>query len=148
MNKVIFLDVDGVLNNGVWAVEMFRQGIRVYSEDRLYEPSLEQLKRIVDTAGAVIVVSSAWRQIPSAYLHLKEWLERYGMEIYDKTPYVGMERGDDITAWFNRNPGDWKYVILDDEDDMGVHIPHLVQASFDAGLTMKEVDRCIQLLND
>ena len=148
MNKVIFLDVDGVLNNGVWAVEMFRQGIRVYSEDRLYEPSLEQLKRIVDTAGAVIVVSSAWRQIPSAYLHLKEWLERYGMEIYDKTPYVGMERGDDITAWFNRNPGDWKYVILDDEDDMGVHIPHLVQTSFDAGLTMKEVDRCIQLLND
>ena len=79
MNKVIFLDVDGVLNNGVWAVEMFRQGIRVYSEDRLYEPSLEQLKRIIDNTGAVIVVSSVWRQIPTAYLHLKEWLERYGI---------------------------------------------------------------------
>lgn len=67
MNKVIFLDVDGVLNNGTWAIEMFDKGIRVYHDDLLYEPSLEQLRRIVDTTGAVIVVSSSWRQIPIAY---------------------------------------------------------------------------------
>ena len=72
VNKVIFLDVDGVLNNGTWAIEMFDKGIRVYHDDLLYEPSLEQLKRIVDTTGAFIVVSSSWRQIPIAYLHLKE----------------------------------------------------------------------------
>ena len=148
VNKVIFLDVDGVLNNGTWAIEMFDKGIRVYHDDLLYEPSLEQLKRIVDSTGAVIVVSSSWRQIPIAYLHLEEWLKKFGMEIYDKTPYVGGERGDDITAWFNRHPGDWKYVILDDDDDMGIHMPHLVRTSFDEGLTMKEADRCIQLLND
>lgn len=127
MNKVIFLDVDGVLNNGTWAIEMFDKGIRVYHDDLLYEPSLEQLRRIVDTTGAVIVVSSSWRQIPIAYLHLKERVEKYGMKIYDKTPYVGGERGDDITAWFNRHPGDWKYVILDDDDDMGVHMPHFMR---------------------
>ena len=63
MIKVIFLDVDGVLNNGTWAIEMFDKGIRVYHDDLLYEPSLEQLKRIVDSTGAVIVVSSSWRQI-------------------------------------------------------------------------------------
>ena len=146
MNKVIFLDVDGVLNNGAWAIEMFDKGIRVYHDDLLYEPSLEQLRRIVDATGAVIVVSSSWRQIPIAYLHLKEWLEKFGMEINDKTPYVGGERGDDITAWFNRHPGDWKYVILDDDDDMGIHMPHLVRTSFDEGLTMKEADRCIEML--
>ena len=129
VNKVIFLDVDGVLNNGTRAIEMFDKGIRVYHDDLLYEPSLKQLKRIVDTTGAFIV-------------------EKYGMEIYDKTPYVGGERGDDITAWFNRHPGDWKYVILDDDDDMGVHMPHLVRTSFDEGLTMKEANCCIELLND
>lgn len=48
MNKVIFLDVDGVLNNSTWAIEMFDKGIRVYHDDLLYEPSLEQLRRIVD----------------------------------------------------------------------------------------------------
>jgi len=25
MNKVVFLDVDGVLNNGTWAIEMFEK---------------------------------------------------------------------------------------------------------------------------
>ena len=48
MNKVFFLDVDGVLNNGKWAEEMYRKGIRVYRDDLLYVASLEQLKRIVD----------------------------------------------------------------------------------------------------
>ena len=48
MNKVIFLDVDGVLNNSTWTIEMFDKGIRVYHDDLLYEPSLEQLRRIVD----------------------------------------------------------------------------------------------------
>lgn len=36
MNKVIFLDVDGVLNNGTWAIDMFDKGIRVYHDDLLY----------------------------------------------------------------------------------------------------------------
>lgn len=45
MNKVLFLDVDGVLNNGEWAFNMHRQGVHVYSDDLLYEPSLEQLRR-------------------------------------------------------------------------------------------------------
>ena len=38
MNKVIFLDVDGVLNNGKWAEEMYCKGVRVYHDDLLYEP--------------------------------------------------------------------------------------------------------------
>ena len=31
MNKVIFLDMGGVLNNGTWAIEMFDQGIRCHA---------------------------------------------------------------------------------------------------------------------
>ena len=54
VNKVIFLDVDGVLNNGTWAIEMFDKGIRVYHDDLLYEPSLEQLRRIVDRQPLII----------------------------------------------------------------------------------------------
>ena len=71
-DRIIFLDVDGVLNNGAWAMEMFDKGVRVYHDDLLYEPSLAQLRRIVDETGAVIVVSSSWRQISVAYQHLKE----------------------------------------------------------------------------
>ena len=146
MNKVLFLDVDGVLNNGGWAFTMHQQGVRVYRDDLLYEPSLEQLRRVVQATGALIVVSSAWRQIPTCYLHLQEWLAKYDMEVYDKTPYVGGDRGDDISAWFNRHPGNWQYAILDDDDDMGDHIDHLVRTDFDLGLTEREADRCIELL--
>ena len=145
-NKIIFLDVDGVLNNGTWAEEMYEQGVRVYHDDILHEPSLAQLRRIVDETGAVIVVSSSWRQIAVAYQHLKEWLAKIGLEVYDKTPYVGRLRGDDITAWFNRNPGIYQYVILDDDDDMDGHMEHLVQTDFDSGLTEEKADECIRIL--
>lgn len=145
-NRIIFLDVDGVLNNGTWAEEMYEQSVRVYHDDLLYEPSLVQLRRIVDETGAVIVISSSWRQVPTAYGHLKEWLEKYGMEIHDKTPYVGGERGDDITGWFNRHPGEYKYVILDDDDDMGRHMEHLVRTDFGTGLTEQKADECIRRL--
>jgi len=146
MERIIFLDVDGVLNNGSWAMEMYDKGIRTYRDDILYEPALERLKRIVDATDAQIVVSSSWRQIPTAYKHLQEWLEMYGMKVADITPYVGGCRGDDITAWFNRNPGEWSYVILDDEDDMDGHMDHLVQTDFDVGLIDEDCERAISLL--
>ena len=146
MERIIFLDVDGVLNNGSWAMEMYDKGIRTYRDDILYEPALERLKRIVDATNAHIVVSSSWRQIPTAYGHLKDWLEKFGMTIWDKTPYVGGCRGDDITAWFNRNLGEWTYVILDDDDDMDGHMDHLVQTDFDVGLIDGDCERAISLL--
>ena len=34
MNKVVFLDVDGMLNNGNWAMEMFDKGICVYHDGK------------------------------------------------------------------------------------------------------------------
>lgn len=72
--------------------------------------------------------------------------QRDAMEAYDKTPYVGGVRGDDITAWFNRHPGDCSYVILDDDDDMDGHMDHLVRTDFDSGLTEEKADECIRRL--
>ena len=146
MNRIIFLDVDGVLNNGTWAIEMFDKGVRVYHDDILYEPSLERLKGLVEATGAKIVVSSSWRQVPSAYANLTACLERFGLEIYDKTPYVGGCRGDDITAWFKRNPGEYSYAILDDDDDMDGHMDHLVRTDFDVGLTDEDCERAKDIL--
>ena len=145
---VIFLDVDGVLNNGTWAMEMYSQGVHVYRNDILYEPALERLKKLVETTGAKIVVSSAWRQIPTAYGHLLEWLSKFGLAVFDKTPYVGGCRGDDITAWFNRNPGEYSYVILDDDDDMDGHMDRLIRTDFDQGLTDDDVEKALRKLTE
>lgn len=149
MDKIIFLDVDGVLNSRSFAKRMRdTEGVSVFREDILDGRCLLLLKDIVDRTGAKIVVSSAWRRIPTSYRHLRDWLQQYGMDAYDKTPYVGGERGNDITAWFNRHPGDYRYVILDDDSDMAGHMDHLVQTSFyDRGLTRPLADKCIALLN-
>lgn len=54
--KVIFLDVDGVLNNQHFLMQHQAQASSLY--DALDPACLEQLKRIVEATGAHIVVSS------------------------------------------------------------------------------------------
>lgn len=146
MNKFLFLDVDGVLNNGSWAMEMYERGVRVFRDGLLFEPSLVQLRRIVDETGVTIVVSSSWRLDPEACERLREWLAKYGMVIHDQTPCVGVERGEDITAWFKKHPGRYRYIILDDDDDMSRHMKHLIRTEFNMGLTAEKVDECIRRL--
>ena len=148
MCRIIFLDVDGVLNNLDWAKRMKEEeDVSVFRENILEKRALLLLKRLVESADARIVVSSAWRKIPSAYKDLLSQLDQYGMKVFDKTPYVGGDRGNDITAWFKRHPGKYSYAILDDDSDMTVHMDHLVQTSFyHRGLTGEHVDRCIELL--
>ena len=69
MNKVIFLDVDGVLNNETWAIEMFEKGIRVYHDDLLYEPSYYIRVVFIDLSPEVCyTVGDAvdWCHVPTA----------------------------------------------------------------------------------
>lgn len=144
--RFIFLDVDGVLNNGAWAIRMHEHGVRVFRDGLLYEPSLLQLRRIVDETGAAIVVSSSWRLEPGSYDRLRTWLAKYGMAVADSVPDVGGTRADDITAWFRRHPGRYSYAILDDDADMGIHRDHLVKTRFEDGLTAERADACIRML--
>lgn len=147
--RVLFLDVDGVLNNDDWAWEMYKKyKVEVYRNNILYQPHLEQLRRIINETDAKIVVSSSWRKIPSAYADLKRWLQMYGMEVFDETPYVGGIRGDDIEAWFKRNKDKdiEAYAILDDDTDMGEHYSHLINTFYMEGLTPEMADECIKML--
>lgn len=148
-SRVLFLDVDGVLNNETWAQEVYaKEGVRVYREDRLEERALLLLKEIIDRTGAVIVVSSAWRRFPDAYEHLAEWLEKYGMSIYDKTPILDTYRGQEIRSWLTQHLEVTHYAILDDLDDMGHLMPHFVHTNYMFGLREKNVERCVKLLTE
>lgn len=151
MTKLIFLDVDGVLNNEVWAAEMWDDyNIKVYNHNILYQPSLVQLRRIINATGATIVLSSSWRRFPVARKDLVHWLEMYDMTIDSDTPILGYRaccRGDAISAWFEQHPGTYRYIILDDENDMGEHMSHLFQTNYLYGLTEKDANMCIDYLN-
>lgn len=144
--KIIFLDVDGVLNNARWAQKMYNEGVHVYADDLLYDPAIKQLKRLIDATDAKVILSSSWRNYPDAMKHLATQLAAYDIFIYGVTPNVGPQRGDDISEWLANHPVD-NYVILDDDSDMTVHMDHLVQTSYETGLQYTHVDQAIALLN-
>ena len=71
----------------------------------------------------------------------------------DKTQfayYIDKTRGIEIQHWLAkhaiRRSVPTRFVILDDEDDMGIALPHLIQTNGDRGLTMADAERAIQML--
>lgn len=120
--KIIFLDIDGVLN-------VIPQGRDKYGSC-FHKHFEENLKWIVKETNAKIVISSTWRF--SGIEIMKEmWKERdLPGDIIDITPFTSVvtdydasfseraERGNEIRDWLNKNGDVEKYVILDDDNDM------------------------------
>ena len=90
--KVIFLDIDGVMNseNRVRELKALEDAgmldkKALYNWDMPYEGTLLPLKKIVDETGAKIVLSSCWRRNPDKIERLNECFKPYGFQIYDST---------------------------------------------------------------
>ena len=139
--KIIFLDVDGVLNNNKTNTRNPLGFIGV--DDTL----CQRLREIVVATGAKIVLSSAWRQYPESLPYLWEHcgptVECVGQTDY----YPNKYRGDEIAAWLAEHPEVDKFVILDDRTDMGDLKQYLVQTYEDTGMTEKEKELAIKMLN-
>jgi len=143
MEKVLFLDVDGVLN----AV-----GTKNKSPHGTYGVDPERAKildRIVDQTGCYIVLSSTWRKYPDLVAYLFGTLSPATRSmIVSKTPvFSNGERGDEIREWLDSNPGVKTFAILDDDADMGSVLPFLVQTHPFEALTDEIADRVIKMLN-
>lgn len=154
MTKVIFLDVDGVLNCQTTKASV---GPWIGIDSK----KVKLLKQIVDETGARIVLSSSWKSgwfkgdkaaqdREARYLDNK--LRREGLHITDKTFDKGLDRGVGITNYVEDHSVD-RFVILDDEEfdyeECGI-IDKLVQTTFyadDGGLGEGQVARAIELLN-
>lgn len=151
MKPVIFLDIDGVLIT----LKSFGQGKKSGRSAQPMSECVEQLNRIVRETGAGIVLSSTWRydNDPVELLHRF----RVEAECLGATPelirqtrgsslVVVPQRGDEIRQWLTINEGVERFVILDDDDDMGKLKPFLVQTTFADGLTAETADDAISLL--
>lgn len=139
--KVIFLDIDGVLNND-FTKEKFRNftGIDV----RLASLLRSWLIRHPDVS---VVLSSTWRLEEE----FRDEVKRNGVKFKEVTPDLraqGLKRGFEIEAWLNINPST-QYVILDDygPDQFLAHQrPFLVQTSPIHGLRNKNLGRIENLM--
>lgn len=160
MRKIIFLDIDGVLNS----MDYFEQTKDCKGYTEINHEKVKLLKEIVDRTGAQIVLSSTWRDLAQRenepehpmYTYLTDTLKEYGMEIIDHTPYIGQDRPKEIKAWMdNQQDKDIRFVSLDDDfpkhkyDEAGIG-GCLVRTSFyekDGGLRQEHVEKAVEILN-
>ena len=140
--RVVFLDIDGVLNSSDYLYSMRRKPGGMHKIDPL---AVERLNRITDATGSVIVVSSTWRIM--GLRSIRALLREHGVtaKIVGVTPEDSRIRGLQIAQWINTHNVD-AYVILDDDADMGRLMGRLVQTDFDFGLTDEHVTKAIAML--
>ncbi len=157
--KIVFLDIDGVLNNDpdLWALrERQLNGLKREDRDDIFAKHVQLLNDLIDRSGAKVVLSSTWRMI-FTLADMRGMLNHHGFkgDLIDKTPHHAegpkgrCERGDEIAWWLNfydRETVD-SFVILDDNSDMGDLHSNFVQTDAMLGLTQEDVERALAILN-
>jgi len=138
--KVIFLDVDGVLNSHAL--------IYHYGFDYIDEGLLELLATVVNKTGSEVVLSSTWRLEERNRNLVKASLSRFGMKLFDWTKSIaGGYRCDEISEWLNRHPKVKKYAILDDDPDAGCGAgKNFFMTDPDVGMTNEIANKIIKHL--
>lgn len=154
--KVIFLDIDGVLNFDDTEARLPDGCLGIA------EAPLKKLKKIVHETGARIVLSSSWRKfwaindeifdgidkLNNEYLVKK--LGRHGLHIMDKIGgQSSSTRYQDIKDYLACRSNISHYVVLDDEVFEGYMLiqDHLVITNHFMGLTDDDVELAIRILN-
>jgi len=160
--KVLFLDVDGVLNSYtlIHKVHTDKHAMdkELWREEHVDKLAVRRLNKILELTGASVVVSSTWRKIHSLH-ELRVILQRRGFKyperVIDVTPELWRDdagnrlyRGHEIQAWLDGFPKDvTSFVILDDDADMVHLMPMLVKTSMETGLLDEHVDAAVAILN-
>lgn len=164
-----FLDIDGVLNSGVWfnKVAAGRAGKSVrlkqaeFRTDRFF-PMLPHYRldpEAIKCANVLIkeipnsewVVSSSWRHgTPDMFHDLVLYLEKCGLEgqIIGRTgTTVSASRGNQIQMYLDDNGLKAEScLILDDDSDMLHLSPRHIKTNYTFGLTPDDVKRALQLV--
>lgn len=162
--RVIFLDIDGVLNNIArchWLHENFQRGSGFGSWGELadgnitvetvgWDPvNVEALRFLLDETGAGIVITSTWR-IMCDLDAIRSFFIPFNLtpNVIGETPRIretGSIRGDEVAAWLEDRPEVERFVCLDDDGDFHPN-QNLVQTTIDVGLTIEDARRAIEIL--
>ena len=153
--KVIFLDIDGVLNNENHIINL----VSALGEKQYYKllegiegtpfdyENCNLLKMLIDKTGAEVVLSSSWRLNPKGI----EILEKYtGIKVSGATPLkLDTIRGKEIKEYLDNHSEVVNYVILDDDDDMlDEQRNNFVKVNRKFGLMLTDIIKCENILED
>lgn len=155
--KIIFLDIDGVLNSKAYDRK------RNWNEQTgIDETRLPLIKEIVDATAAKIVLSSTWRlhwnkdsnRCDADGRYINKTFAKFGLTIYDKTPDLGIHalRREEIEKWLKETTeGIESFVIIDDyRYGWGDLSEHFVKTdpNFRLGIEKEQVKQAIEILNE
>lgn len=169
--KIIFLDIDGVLNSVETyekVKELHKKGLTLNYGPRgtiynLHDKKMvDHLNRIIKETGAYIVLSSCWRYGLNSQGEIKALLNKIlGIKgrILGKTTEnpIFKTREQEIQEWLDEKLSYWiyllqvtgglKFIILDDDREFGHLQDHLIRTDKLKGLTAEDSNRAIGLLN-
>lgn len=143
--KILFLDIDGVLNSTRSCVGLGYIPHDVKPKDLPYfdQVALGLVRNLCTETGAQIFLSSSWRILHDVK-HLGVALD---IPIIDKTPVLNTIRGKEIAAWLSDRNDVQRYAIVDDDSDMlPEQAPHFVQTNCEDGLLWGHYKRLMELL--
>ena len=141
--KVIFLDFDGVINN--------------WNRDLLVDfENVKYLLEIIKVTGAKIVATTSNKYTFQAYevdhpnikyYHYIKQLKEYGIDIFDITPLVNLNRELEIKAYLDSHSEIEEFLILDDDYIINGLIGHQVFLDLYNGVCEEHVVPAINILN-
>lgn len=108
--KLLFLDIDGVLNTN-------RQRV-VNGIDHIDDRMTRRLHSVVKRTGCELVLSSTWRCRWEDLEMVRQHLDRHDMHLFGTTPVSiftrSPDRGEEILAFLSSVDGVEEFAVLDD----------------------------------
>ena len=165
MKKIVFLDIDGVLNSNFWNENHQKE---ISDGTLIDESKIKLLCKLVKDADAQIILHSGWRYWYDSDLkplrkeadNLSDLLEKEGLTIAGVTPdhatdeirkskKFSLVKAGEILAWLEQNNDVDGWVVLDDLDLHNAEIEmHQVRTDRRIGLTDKDVERAKRILQN
>ena len=158
MEKIVFLDIDGVLNSGFWNESHQRE---ISDGTLIDEEKVALLGKLVKRTGAKLVLHSGWRfwfgeglqPLRKEAERFVEVLKLYDMVITDVTPDLTTEeicrtkkfslvKAQEILAWLEKHPRISRWIVLDDLELHDASVKRQqVQTDANVGLTEGDVEK-------
>ena len=141
--KVLFLDIDGVLNT--------YGAIQTSGPNTIVPELADLLAKLIASTDAKIVLISTWRNQEQSQKVFLETLRSFKIvEMFvGHTPTISInDRDEEIRAWLADHPTK-RFAILDDNPSAGRRdlAPHFFEVSSIVGLQQSDVDKVIRHLN-
>ena len=165
MKKIVFLDIDGVLNSNFWNENHQRE---ISDGTLIDESKVKLLCKLIKDTDAQIILHSGWKYWFDSDLkplcreaeNLRGLLEKEGLTIAGVTPdhatdeirkskKFSLVKAGEILTWLKQHNDVDSWVVLDDLDLHSVEIGmHQIRTDQCTGLTIEDVEKAKKMLKD